>query len=102
MIFSASMDGFLKFWKKSEQGIEFVKSFHSHQGGITELCLNQNETRLVSLSEEDRLLRLYDVPNFDIIQIVKLCFTPGSACFISNQNSYAPVLAIADLTESEF
>lgn len=31
-IITASIDGHLKFWKKTDDGIEFVKHFRSHLG----------------------------------------------------------------------
>ena len=34
-IITASQDGHVKFWKKSDQGIEFVKHFRAHLAPIT-------------------------------------------------------------------
>ena len=31
---TASCDGHVKFWKKTEEGIEFVKHFRSHLGTV--------------------------------------------------------------------
>jgi hypothetical protein len=31
-IITASVDGHVKFWKKQEEGIEFVKHFRAHLG----------------------------------------------------------------------
>ena len=42
-IFTASTDGFLKFWKKAETGIEFVKTFRAHLSKISGVALSQNE-----------------------------------------------------------
>lgn len=33
-VVTASLDGHIKFWKKGELGIEFVKHFRSHLGNI--------------------------------------------------------------------
>lgn len=33
-IITGSADGHLKFWKKQEQGIEFVKHYRSHIGAV--------------------------------------------------------------------
>lgn len=35
-VVTASLDGHIKFWKKGELGIEFVKHFRSHLGKIFE------------------------------------------------------------------
>ena len=34
-IITASVDGHVKFWKKQEEGIEFVKHFRAHLGIVT-------------------------------------------------------------------
>lgn len=31
-LITASIDGHVKFWKKQEQGVEFVKHFRAHLG----------------------------------------------------------------------
>jgi peptidylprolyl isomerase domain and WD repeat-containing protein 1 len=33
-VITGSADGHLKFWKKQEQGIEFVKHYRSHIGAV--------------------------------------------------------------------
>ena len=35
---TGSVDGHLKFWKKSSEGIEFVKHYRSHPGPILDLA----------------------------------------------------------------
>ena len=39
-VFTASTDGFLKFWKKGENGIEFVKTFRAHLSKISGVALS--------------------------------------------------------------
>ena len=39
MVFTASVDGYLKFWKKGKVGIEFIKTFRAHLGKITGAAL---------------------------------------------------------------
>lgn len=36
-IITASVDGHVKFWKKQEEGIEFVKHFRAHLGAGTDV-----------------------------------------------------------------
>ena len=49
-IFTASADGVLKFWKKAENGIEFIKTFRAHLNNkITGVTLSQNEQRLATV-----------------------------------------------------
>ena len=42
-IFTMSVDGYLKIWKKVQNGIEFVKTFRAHLGKITGSTLSSNE-----------------------------------------------------------
>ena len=42
-IFTVSQDGFLKFWKKTSTGVEFVKTFRAHLSKISGVALSYNE-----------------------------------------------------------
>lgn len=63
-IVTASTDGHVKFWKKMEEGIEFVKHFRSHLGAITDLVTNSNGTLLCTVSAADKAIKIFDVINF--------------------------------------
>ena len=39
-IFTASTDGYVKFWKKASEGIEFVKTYRAHLSKITGFALS--------------------------------------------------------------
>ena len=52
-IFTMSVDGSLKFWKKVQNGIEFVKTFRAHAGKITGCSLSTNEQRLATVCSKD-------------------------------------------------
>ena len=43
MIFTGSVDGYLKFWKKGQVGIEFIKTFRAHLHKITGMAITQSE-----------------------------------------------------------
>lgn len=62
-IITASCDGNIKFWKKQDEGIEFVKHFRAHLGNIQSLAANVSGTRLASISN-DKSLKIFDVENF--------------------------------------
>ena len=70
-IFTASTDGFLKFWKKAEDGIEFVKTFRAHLTKISGLALSKNEQILATVCTMEQTMKLFDVSNFDVIHIKK-------------------------------
>lgn len=41
-IVSGSADGGVKFWKKQEQGIEFIKQFRAHGGPVEGGSVNRH------------------------------------------------------------
>lgn len=122
-IVTASVDGHLKFWKKLEDGIEFVKHFRSHlctwhffnlnsfkkkartpnlfhlnitkSGSINALATNVNGTYLCTASS-DKSVKIFDVINFDMINMIKLDFEPKCAEWIHNPNDAIPALAVYD------
>ena len=96
-IFTASADGFLKFWKKAETGIEFVKTFRAHLNKISGVALSQNEQRLATVCQAEESLKLFDVVNFDIMHMTKLGFVPTVCEFVNKVSSFSQVLAIGEL-----
>lgn len=62
-VITASNDGHIKFWKKQEEGIEFVKHFRSHLGVIHSICTNYNGTLLCTVAS-DKAMKVFDVINF--------------------------------------
>ncbi len=73
-----SSDGVLNFWKKIPQGIEFAKKYKAHIGPIISLVASPDGLRLCSVGE-DRTIKLYDVLNFDMVDMAKLDFDPAFA-----------------------
>jgi peptidylprolyl isomerase domain and WD repeat-containing protein 1 len=41
-LMTISVDGFVKFWKKTFSGIEFVKNYRAHPGKISGCSLSYN------------------------------------------------------------
>ena len=95
-IFTMSVDGFLKFWKKVQGGIEFVKTYRAHMGKITGCALASNEMRLATVSGCDSGLKVFDVANFDLMHMIKLKFVPNVCEFIHKKSSFSALLAIAE------
>jgi peptidylprolyl isomerase domain and WD repeat-containing protein 1 len=69
-IVTASADGHIKFWKKDADGLEFVKHFRAHVGNIQDLSVNSTGTLLISISN-DKNGKVFDIQNFDMINILK-------------------------------
>lgn len=62
-VVTGSVDGHVKFWKKQDEGVEFVKHFRCHLGNIQGLCTNHTGSLLCSVSN-DKSIKVFDVINF--------------------------------------
>ena len=62
-IVTTSIDGHLKFWKKTASGIEFVKHYKSHLASIVDISLSADNELLATISD-DMSLKVYDITNF--------------------------------------
>uniref|UniRef100_A0A0N5AIS8 peptidylprolyl isomerase n=1 Tax=Syphacia muris TaxID=451379 RepID=A0A0N5AIS8_9BILA len=96
-IITASVDGHLKFWKKKHgEGIEFVKHFRCHLHPFKHIAVNYNGTLLSTVCKEDKSLKIFDVPNFDMINMFKINFAPETACWIHQGYDVIQALAVSD------
>lgn len=98
-IITCSCDGHVKFWKKTEDGIEFVKHFRAHLKPITSLSANIMGT-LLCTSSTDQNLKIFDVINFDMINMIKLDFVPSCTCWIYGSGDTISCLAVGDMNSS--
>lgn len=73
-LITASVEGVIKFWKKTGQGIEFVKSFKSHAGPIEDISTTPAGSELASISRKDKTVKIFDIINFDMINMFSLDF----------------------------
>ncbi|XP_066249842.1 peptidylprolyl isomerase domain and WD repeat-containing protein 1 [Euwallacea similis] len=94
-IITASCDGHIKFWKKCEGGIEFVKHFRSHLGPITKIAANCAGSLMCSASL-DKALKIFDVINFDMINIFKLDYVPATVEWIHGSGDAVHTMAVSD------
>ncbi|VDO60754.1 unnamed protein product [Haemonchus placei] len=96
-IITASCDGHLKFWKKKyAEGIEFVKHFRCHLAAFSHLCTNFNGTLLATVCQQDKNVKVFDVENFDMINILKFDFAPRRACWVHQGADAVNYLAVCD------
>lgn len=94
-IISGSVDGNVKFWKKADgAGIDFVKHFRAHLSPLIGLVASDDGLFCSSFSE-DKNCKIFDVINFDMINIIKLTFEPLAACFIYNPDDSAIAIAVS-------
>lgn len=62
-IITTSQDGHLKFWKKTSNGIEFVKHYRSHLSNINGINVSADGELLATISE-DKSMKVYDITQF--------------------------------------
>lgn len=94
-VVTASQDGHVKFWKKMEEGIEFVKHFRSHLSSINGLSANCSGT-YVCTSSVDKSVKIFDVINFDMINMIRLEYEPGCVEWIHSAGDAISALAVTD------
>ncbi|KAL3124066.1 hypothetical protein niasHT_004655 [Heterodera trifolii] len=96
-IITASEDGHLKFWKKKHnEGIEFVKHFRCHLKGFSDIAINHSGTLMATCCAHDKSAKVFDVANFDMINMFKLDFSPRCVCFVHQGSDLISALAISD------
>ncbi|XP_015781603.1 peptidylprolyl isomerase domain and WD repeat-containing protein 1-like [Tetranychus urticae] len=93
-LITASSDGVIKFWKKVPEHIEFVKHYKAHRGPIIHIAASCDGAFLVSISK-DLTMDIFDVINFDMINLFTLDFMPLTCEWI-----YAPGDALQALALS--
>lgn len=91
-IITGSVDGHIYFWKKQPEGIEFVKHYRAHLGAIRDMTVSGDGQLLCSVAA-DQSLKVFDIINFDMINMCKLPFVPTSCAFI-HKPAAKPVLAV--------
>jgi len=99
-IITCSCDGHVKFWKKQDEEIEFVKHFRAHLGSIESASTSIDGALFASVGS-DKALKVFDVINFDMINMMKLQFSPGICEWIYRKGDAVSAIAISnnDLNE---
>ncbi|XP_015916004.1 peptidylprolyl isomerase domain and WD repeat-containing protein 1 [Parasteatoda tepidariorum] len=93
-VITASVDGHMKFWKKNEDGIVFVKHFRAHLGNIQCISVNSSGSLLCSISN-DKSLKVFDVVNFDMINMIKLNYVPGYCEWVHSAGHAIAAVAVS-------
>ncbi len=78
-------------------GIEFVKHFRAHLSPIQQLAVNTTGVLLATLAS-DKAVKVFDVVNFDMINILQLDYIPAAAAWIHRAGAAVPELAVAEST----
>ncbi|XP_059486508.1 peptidylprolyl isomerase domain and WD repeat-containing protein 1 [Neocloeon triangulifer] len=94
-IITGSCDGHVKFWKKSEELVEFVKHFRAHLGAINDLVVNHSGALLCTVAA-DKTMKIFDVINFDMINMIKLDFVVRCAEWIHLPGDAISTIAVSN------
>ncbi|KZV73739.1 peptidyl-prolyl cis-trans isomerase [Peniophora sp. CONT] len=94
-VITTSTDGHLKLWQKQEVGIEFVKHFRAHAQPITGVSASADGSLFASISE-DGTAKVFDIQNFDMINMFKLGYIPRACCWVHKRGQVQGLLAISE------
>jgi len=94
-VITASVDGHVKFWKKREGGIEFVKHYRAHLGALISTDASHDGIRYASCAN-DKKLKIFDVINFDMINMITLDYVPSILRWIYSAGSTVMSIAVAE------
>ena len=101
-VLTASVDGHLKFWRKTATGLEFAKHFRAHLGPITGLAISPDGALAATISAADGTAKVFDVPTFDMVAMARLPFPRpaalawGTDASLIVSDSASPTLAVLD------
>ena len=76
-------------------GIEFVKHFRAHLGRLISTDASQDGLRYASAAV-DKKIKVFDVINFDMINMIAVPYTPSVVKWIYSIGSTVMSLAIAE------
>ncbi|KAM3959254.1 peptidylprolyl isomerase domain and WD repeat-containing protein 1 [Aphomia sociella] len=99
-VVTASQDGHLKFWKKQEEGIEFVKHFRCHLATISHVSANSTGSLLCTASSE-KAIKVFDVVNFDMINMISIEFEPYCTEWVHSAGDPISALAVSERNSSK-
>ncbi|PVU88454.1 hypothetical protein BB561_005853 [Smittium simulii] len=94
-LITASFDGHIKFWKKSESDILFLKNYKAHAEKVLQIATNYQDLFLASISP-DKSCKIFDILNFDMINIINLDFIPLAVCWVYISDISDSILLISD------
>ncbi|KAM6494314.1 hypothetical protein JOM56_010675 [Amanita muscaria] len=93
-LITTSIDGHLKLWKKQDEGIEFVKHYRAHLQPIVSVSAS-TDGQLFATVSEDGTAKVFDVVNFDMINIIQLGYVPHACCWVHRRDQQG-LLAVSD------
>lgn len=68
-LITSSVDGFVKFWKKMADGVEFVKEFRAHPNDTLRSVSVSADGRSFATVGSDKTIKIFDVITFGMFYI---------------------------------
>lgn len=94
-VITTSIDGIVKFWKKTFSGIEFAKEYRAHEGRIRNSAVTSDGALYATLGDEDDLtIKIFDVITFDLLTSISLDTAGTCLCWVHLRGS-PPCLAVS-------
>ncbi|KAK4499816.1 hypothetical protein PRZ48_008002 [Zasmidium cellare] len=93
-LITSSVDGYVKFWKKTSGGIEFVKEYKAHDGEIRGVTVSA-DGRSYATAGVDGTVKIFDVETFDLLAMLEPEKPPNAVCFVHGHGSSYPILAVS-------
>lgn len=99
-LITSSVDGYVKFWKKTAGGIEFVKEYKAHDGEIRSVSVSA-DGRSYATAGVDGTIKIFDVETFDLLAMLEPESSPKCVCFVHGHGSSYPILAVSNDSDGE-
>lgn len=78
-LITTSVDGHLKFWKKQDSGIEFVKHYRAHLAPVIGVSASADGQLFASVAE-DGSAKVFDIINFGVCSSYDSSSSPLTVC----------------------
>ena len=91
---TSSVDGVVKFWKKTVGDVESVKEFKAHTGEIKSVSVSQDGRSFASAGA-DKTVKIFDIVTFDLLSILQFEKIPRCLCWVHRKGASLPLLAVA-------
>ena len=91
---TSSIDGVVKFWKKTVGDVESVKEFKAHVGEIKSVSVSQ-DGRSFATAGADKTVKIFDIVTFDLLSILQTEKVPRCICWVNRKGASLPLLAVA-------